>query len=606
MERGSLFSLSDLPNEILLKLISHAPSASHIPFAIVNKRMNSILEYYISSQRPKKIRLVAENLLVLLVAPYTLHDDITVNAGPNLVKKIPRIRMMSLALSTNKPASESTENIKKFDDKDPFYFEGKTTHFEGKKRGDKQSIITLIEASGITRLRKMLWTKAYSADLCVLIVDPDEIEAQISDISTIIIGACTMMNSTNIVIAVNMSKHVQNTITRQVYYDAKLKLIKATKPMKIVIKIVPVDVERSTNVIEAEDAKFPWFDGPSLTTIVHEDQERTNFDEEEYRKLAEEPLVIHNYHVHLCCRPVVTVGRVIRGTLKLKDIIKGTKYYSQVSVSSIERARQPVERAGPGDRIALSASGLNRKDKENCWIAQNSPVSLTHAFRARIMAQKEALFALDQMYTVFYGPTRVRCILYWMWPENSENFELPYSLERRCIITRIKPKKPTIHPKDIISHRPALKKQRREADAAWFEKACEDEFQVYMKKCMDMKKMFKRPPKLKLPKTFLTAILIPLEQCSMECKRASAFEKTPGTIMITAGHQIVAIGNVTSVANLTDAETKPLMKKLPWHWYTKPQQALQARKNILEVHLNNFFDKKEEKQRDLCYKKLRE
>jgi hypothetical protein len=70
--------------------------------------------------------------------------------------------MMSLALSTNKPASESTENIKKFDDKDPFYFEGKTTHFEGKKRGDKQSIITLIEASGITRLRKMLWTKAYS------------------------------------------------------------------------------------------------------------------------------------------------------------------------------------------------------------------------------------------------------------------------------------------------------------------------------------------------------------------------------------------------------------------------------------------------------------
>lgn len=230
---------------------------------------------------------------------------------------------------------------------------------------------------------------------------------------------------------------------------------------------------------------------------------------------------------------------------------------------------------------------------------------------------------MDQTYAVFYGPTIVRCILYWMWPENSENFELPYSLDRRCIITRNKPKKPTIHPKDIISHRPALKKQRREADAAWYAKACKDEFQEYMKKCMAMKETFKRPPKLKLPKTFLNAILIPLEQCSMECKRASAFEKTPGTIMITAGHQIVAIGNVTSVANLTDAETKPLMKKLPWQWYTKrkycyipsvvdfncsclAQQALQARKNILEVHLNNLFDKKEEKQRDLCYNKLRE
>jgi translation elongation factor EF-1alpha len=106
-----------------------------------------------------------------------------------------------------------------------------------------------------------------------------------------------------------------------VYYYAKLKLIKATKPMKIMIKIVPVDVERGTNVIEAENAKFPWFDGPSLTTIVHEDQERTNFDEEEYRKLAEEPLVIHNYHVHLCCRPVVAVGRVIRKSKRIDQIM---------------------------------------------------------------------------------------------------------------------------------------------------------------------------------------------------------------------------------------------------------------------------------------------
>ncbi len=45
----------------------------------------------------------------------------------------------------------------------------------------------------------------------MLVVDPDEIDAERDDIKIIALGTYLMMGPGNIIIAVNMSKHVQNS-----------------------------------------------------------------------------------------------------------------------------------------------------------------------------------------------------------------------------------------------------------------------------------------------------------------------------------------------------------------------------------------------------------
>ncbi len=78
------------------------------------------------------------------------------------------------------------------------------------------------------------------------------------------------------------------------------------------VQIIPVDVVKGTNIIEREDAKFPWFEGRPLATIMHNDQERTHFDEEQYRKLADQPFEFEPYAVGTYNGSKILEGRVVR------------------------------------------------------------------------------------------------------------------------------------------------------------------------------------------------------------------------------------------------------------------------------------------------------
>jgi len=69
----------------------------------------------------------------------------------------------------------------------------------------------MITRSGEKRQRQKLYTSAVTADICLFIADPAEIEPFSEDIKELIFGACFMMSARNVIVAVDLRNYSSNT-----------------------------------------------------------------------------------------------------------------------------------------------------------------------------------------------------------------------------------------------------------------------------------------------------------------------------------------------------------------------------------------------------------
>jgi hypothetical protein len=169
-------------------------------------------------------------------------------------------------------------------------------------------------------------------------------------------------------------------------------------------------------------------------------------------------------------------------------------------------------------------------------------VNCTIAFRASIVVMKPDRFTQHQTYVVFYGPSRIRCILWWIFPEDGKNHdrsERKFKIERKCSVQ--KPDKfslgSTAYKIKFKEYKNALKKES-ESLAKWQAESGMN---------------FDRPPKQRLRKA--TAILLPLVEYDIEPYKPTDFEKNlRGKVMLTEKGSIIGVGRVDRVVNFS-AET---------------------------------------------------
>ncbi len=159
--------------------------------------------------------------------------------------------------------------------------------------------------------------------------------------------------------------------------------------------------------------------------------------------------------------------------------------------------------------------------------AVNAEVNVTLAFRASIAVKKSDRFMLHHVYTVFYGTARIRCILWWIFPEDGKNHdkhERKFKLERHGVSLPQKPKK-------------------REMDEETYKREMQ-QFKLEVSKLVaENASGYVRPPKPTFKKA--KAILLPLHQYDIETYKPSVFEKNySGKVMLVEKGSIVGVGQV--------------------------------------------------------------
>jgi len=65
----------------------------------------------------------------------------------------------------------------------------------------------MIMGPGEKRRRQKLYTSAATADICLFIVDPTEVEPFSEDIKELIFGACFMMSARNVIVVIDLRKY---------------------------------------------------------------------------------------------------------------------------------------------------------------------------------------------------------------------------------------------------------------------------------------------------------------------------------------------------------------------------------------------------------------
>lgn len=177
-----------------------------------------------------------------------------------------------------------------------------------------------------------------------------------------------------------------------------------------------------------------------------------------------------------------------------------------------------------------------------CYVVKNiegAMVNRTIAFRASIVVMKSDRFSQHQVYNVLYGSSRIRCILWWIFPENEKNHdksERKYKMPRESGLQ--KPIKSEMT-EDMFriklrEYKEKLKKEK-ESFVRWQGQSGSN---------------FDRPAKKQLKKA--TAILLPLAPYDIEPYKATLFEKnTCGKVMLIEKSSIVGVGRVDLVFNIS-------------------------------------------------------
>jgi translation elongation factor EF-1alpha len=103
-----------------------------------------------------------------------------------------------------------------------------------------------------------------------------------------------------------------------VFNEARTKMSKILdRSVGLCYKIIPVNIKYGRNVVKSH---YEWFSGPTLRQLVLQDQLRTNFDEEAFKNLSEQPLKIQlidvTKHRGVGGNTTVPYGRVISRCLK--------------------------------------------------------------------------------------------------------------------------------------------------------------------------------------------------------------------------------------------------------------------------------------------------
>ncbi len=177
---------------------------------------------------------------------------------------------------------------------------------------------------------------------------------------------------------------------------------------------------------------------------------------------------------------------------------------------------------------------------------KQTQINCTIAFRAQIAVMKPDRFAQHQIYTVFYGSSRIPCLLWWIFP--GEDGKSHDKSERQFKIK-----------KDLADKPRGDYGSTRELHKAWrtYTSYVHEVTAENKKIMMEEGKDFKRPPKKLLKK--VTAILLPLIHYDIEPHKPSAFEKNySGKLMIMEKRTIVGVGRVDRViCNSAETFTVP-------------------------------------------------
>lgn len=156
---------------------------------------------------------------------------------------------------------------------------------------------------------------------------------------------------------------------------------------------------------------------------------------------------------------------------------------------------------------------------------------------------KSDRFTQHQVYNVLYGSARIRCILWWIFPEDGKN-----KPDRKVKIERKIPQKPQRSEMDKDTYMAMLKNYRKDVAK---------EREEYKERLQDrIGKMTRQPPKPKLRKA--TAILLPLMHYDIETYESSLFEKNyRGKVMLMEKHVIIGVGRVDRVINFSADKLTP-------------------------------------------------
>jgi hypothetical protein len=475
-------------------------------------------------------------------------------------------------------------------------------HSDRNQNGGEKNRITMIIPPNQKNYRQKLWINAVPADLCLFIVEPDEIDEFSGDIKELIFSSCFMMSARNVIVAIDMRNSVPTNelpTIAQVFIKAKIKIAKLLdRTVGQCYKIVPVDIQTGVNITQNSLAKhnFTWFSGPTLRQLVLEDQLRTNFDENAFKKLCEEPLKIQLLNCHKI-RGIGTVleGHVISGTIKPGDIICLHPSGGKCKVFSIESYLESLAEAKPGHVIGFNIKGLYsfrdilQRFAYTVKYNEDATVNCTMAFRASIAVLKPDRFTQHQVYNVLYGTSRIRCVLWWIFPSDGKNHdksERKFKLELESVVQKpIKGQMKEGTFKTKLKEYREERKKEKESHARWQASNGVN---------------FDRPPKDKLKKA--TAIILPLAPYDIEPYKATEFEKNiRGKLMIIEKSSVIGVGRVDRVINISVKASNPPTNQDYRNQYDKVVDEaatlfkLPTESNLLKLFLDHIKNNKHAK-----------
>jgi hypothetical protein len=306
---------------------------------------------------------------------------------------------------------------------------------------------------------------------------------------------------------------------------------------------VPINIKTGSNITPDLVPKYEWFSGPTVKQLLIEDQLRTNFDQVAFQKLCEEPFKM----MLLDCFTVpgygtVPEGLVISGKLNKGDFVRLYPHGRNADVRTLQSYLFNLDEAKPGDVAGINISTLHKREIELRFTYivkadEGMTANSTLAFRASIVVMKSDRFTQHQVYNVFYGAARIRCILWWIFPEDGKNIA-----DRKFKVERKIPSKPTRGDMDEETYRQKLKQYHLDV---------QKENEEYAKLLQARIGKVKRPPpKPKLKKA--TAILLPLIHYDIEPYKPSPFEKNYcGKVMMLETGVIIGVGRVDRVINFS-------------------------------------------------------
>jgi translation elongation factor EF-1alpha len=537
---------SHLPNEILIAVLDSLDRFQLNRVVRVDKRIRELAQFILEHR--KKIRLCGEDSRVLVLSLPSEYD----------AKKIKSAKIESTDLIVSRG----------FLAINTFFSESPTTHtryyhkIQNRERSTSVQVvnggkgvlrrITMIEPPIEQLHRLKLYTSAYTADLCLLIVDPEEIGEYSEDIKELIFGCCFMMSSRNVIVAIDLSncsgEHPQELL--QIFNKSKAKIATLLdKTVGLCYSITPINVQTGCNIAAVKELpKYDWFSGRSLKTLVLEDQLRTNFDESAYKKLCEAPFRMQFTN---CFKiggiGTVIEGRVLSGILQAGCVVCIHPRGLTTEVRSLERYWEHCKEAKPGSAVAVNVVNISIRELSAGlgYIVnkkQTPLINCTIAFRARIAVMKPDRFAQHHSYTVFYGSSRIPCIVWWIFSDDGKSYdksERQFKVERKMPDIK-KPVKKGMRKKEyetkLLEYAQAIERLHSKA-------AKEEHVKFQMEKAAEN---FQRLPKNLSKKA--TAILLPLIHFDIEEYKPTEFEKNfAGKLMIMEKRSIVGVGRVDRI-----------------------------------------------------------